>query len=112
MQPPLPTRWCARSSGGWQDLVDCRDGERLGGRVPRDVIEDSNSWLRRPWRRLKASLRVVGRAREGFGLSAKLLLLTFVFVMLAEVLIFVPSVANFRIAWLSERLTASRLAAL
>jgi signal transduction histidine kinase len=34
------------------------------------------------------------------------------FVMLAEVLIFVPSVANFRISWLSDRLTASRLAAL
>jgi signal transduction histidine kinase len=50
--------------------------------------------------------------RRGLGLSAKLLLLTIVFVMLAEVLIFVPSVANFRITWLSDRLTASRLAAL
>jgi signal transduction histidine kinase len=76
------------------------------------MMEDPNSWLRRLWRRLKASLRLVGRARERLGLSAKLLLLTFVFVMLAEVLIFVPSVANFRIIWLSERLTASRLAAL
>ena len=32
--------------------------------------------------------------------------------MLAEVLIFVPSVANFRITWLTDRLTAARLAAL
>ena len=32
--------------------------------------------------------------------------------MLAEVLIFVPSVANFRISWLTDRLTAARLAAL
>jgi signal transduction histidine kinase len=76
------------------------------------MMEDANSWLRRFWRRLKLSLPLVGRAREKLGLSAKLLLLTMVFVMLAEVLIFVPSVANFRINWLSERLTASRLAAL
>jgi signal transduction histidine kinase len=34
------------------------------------------------------------------------------FVMLAEVLIFVPSVANFRITWLTDRLTAAHLAAL
>jgi len=45
-------------------------------------------------------------------LSAKLLLLTISFVMLAEVLIFVPSVANFRISWLNDRLTAAQLAAL
>jgi signal transduction histidine kinase len=32
--------------------------------------------------------------------------------MLAEVLIFVPSVANFRITWLTDRLTAAQLAAL
>lgn len=70
------------------------------------------SWLRRLRRRVKASLRAIGTARERLGLSAKLLLLTLVFVMLAEVLIFVPSVANYRISWLSDRLTASRLAAL
>ena len=32
--------------------------------------------------------------------------------MLAEVLIFVPSVANFRVTWLNDRLTAAQLAAL
>jgi len=31
-----------------------------------------------------------------FGLSGKLLLLTIVFVMIAEVLIYVPSIANYR----------------
>lgn len=46
------------------------------------------------------------------GLSSKLLLLTLLFVMLAEVLIFLPSVANFRINWLMDRLTAAKLAAL
>ena len=49
---------------------------------------------------------------RGLGLSGKLLLLTIVFVMLAEVLIFVPSVANFRITWLTDRITAAQLAAL
>jgi len=38
------------------------------------------------------------------GLSTKLLLLTVVFVLLAEVLIFLPSVASYRISWLKERL--------
>ncbi len=46
------------------------------------------------------------------GLSAKLLVLTTLFVMLAEVLIFVPSVANFRNNWLLDRLMAAQLASL
>ena len=50
--------------------------------------------------------------RRGLGLSAKLLLLTALFVMIAEVLIFLPSVANFRVNWLTDRLTAARLASL
>jgi signal transduction histidine kinase len=41
------------------------------------------------------------------GLSTKLLLLTVLFVMLAEVLIFMPSVANFRLGWLEERLSTA-----
>jgi len=49
---------------------------------------------------------------RGPGLSAKLLLLTILFVMLAEVLIFLPSVANFRLNWLNDRLTAAQLASL
>lgn len=46
------------------------------------------------------------------GLPSKLLYLTALFVMLAEVLIFVPSIANFRVTWLTDRLTAARLASL
>lgn len=52
------------------------------------------------------------RRRVRFGLSAKLLWLTIAFVMLAEVLIFVPSVANFRKNWLMERLAAAQIASL
>jgi len=80
--------------------------------VPRDMIEEALSRTGRLWGRLKAVRRMLGSIRERLGLSAKLLLLTLLFVMLAEVLIFVPSVANFRISWLSDRLTAARLAAL
>jgi signal transduction histidine kinase len=47
-----------------------------------------------------------------FGLSGKLLVLTILFVMIAEVLIYVPSVANFRLTWLRDRLAAAHTAAL
>jgi signal transduction histidine kinase len=47
-----------------------------------------------------------------FGLSGKLLLLTALFVMVAEILIYVPSVANYRLAWLSDRIAAAHTAAL
>jgi len=41
---------------------------------------------------------------RGRGLSAKLLVLTAIFVLLAEILIFLPSIANFRLRWMEERL--------
>jgi signal transduction histidine kinase len=50
--------------------------------------------------------------RTRFGLSAKLLVLTILFVMIAEVLIYVPSVANFRVVWLKDRLATAYTAAL
>jgi signal transduction histidine kinase len=46
------------------------------------------------------------------GLSGKLLVLTILFVMIAEVLIYVPSVANFRVTWLKDRLQTGYTAAL
>jgi len=52
------------------------------------------------------------RPRLRFGLSGKLLFLTLLFVMIAEVLIYVPSVANFRLNWLQDRLSAAYTAAL
>ncbi len=45
-------------------------------------------------------------------MSARLLVLTILFVMLAEVLIFVPSIAQFRVSWFEERLAAAQLASL
>lgn len=62
----------------------------------------------------------VGDLREGAepprppgffqGLSARLLWLTIAFVMLAEVLIFLPSVANMRLLWLKDRLNTAAAA--
>jgi signal transduction histidine kinase len=46
------------------------------------------------------------------GLSGKLLLLTILFVMLAEVLIYIPSIANVRTMWLKDRAATARLAVL
>jgi len=48
----------------------------------------------------------------GKSLSARLLLLTIVFVMLSEVLIYAPSIGRFRLVYLEERLAAGRLAIL
>jgi signal transduction histidine kinase len=45
-------------------------------------------------------------------LSGRFLLLTIIFVMLAEVLIFVPSVARFRLDYLQARLDSSQIASL
>jgi signal transduction histidine kinase len=50
--------------------------------------------------------------RIRFGLSAKLLLLTVMFVMLAEVCIYIPSIARFRFNWLENKLGAAYTAAL
>jgi signal transduction histidine kinase len=82
------------------------------------VLRDNNN---EAWHRIP---EVIGRLRlpewvkaprwrwRDLGLPAKLLLLTAAFVMLAEILIFLPSVSNFRLSWLNERLTAAQLATL
>lgn len=48
----------------------------------------------------------------GFGLSGKLLGFTVAFVMLAEVLIYVPSIATYRERWLEDRLVRAHSVAL
>ncbi len=45
-------------------------------------------------------------------LSGRFLILTVIFVMIAEVLIFVPSVARFRLSYLQEKLELSQIASL
>jgi signal transduction histidine kinase len=51
-------------------------------------------------------------ARYSRSLSSQLLLLTVIFVMAAEVLIFFPSIANFRLNWLEQRLANAQIASL
>ena len=46
------------------------------------------------------------------GLSGKVLTLIMLFIMLGEVLIYVPSIANFRIGWLRQRIEAAQIASL
>jgi len=50
--------------------------------------------------------------RRGAGLSARLFALTVLFVTVSEVLIYVPSIANFRINWLADHLTMADAASL
>lgn len=50
--------------------------------------------------------------KRGLGLSGRLLVLTVLFVTLAELLIYVPSLASFRRSWLNDRLSAAHIAAL
>src|ERR1700735_1844071 len=56
--------------------------------------------------------RPVPLRAQRLGLSGKLLVLTILFVMIAEVLIYVPLVANYRVNWLNDRLASAYTAAL
>lgn len=50
--------------------------------------------------------------KSAFGLSSKLLMLTILFVMISEVMIFVPSISKFRVDWLTRKLELAEVAAL
>jgi signal transduction histidine kinase len=52
------------------------------------------------------------RPDQRLGLAGRVLLLVIGFVMLAEITIYVPSIANFREAWLRDRLSAASTAVL
>jgi len=60
----------------------------------------------------RPSLQSLLPERLARSLSAQLLVLTVAFVMLAEVFIYVPSIANFRATWLMDRINAAQLASL
>ena len=52
------------------------------------------------------------RLRKRSSLSARLLLLTICFIMVAEILIYVPSISRFRQVYMQEKLSAGELASL
>ncbi|RUP00001.1 MAG: HAMP domain-containing histidine kinase [Hyphomicrobium sp.] len=70
-----------------------------------DDGKKGRSLLLAPW-------HAITRFWESRGLPTKLIILTAVFVLVAEALIFLPSIASYRVTWLQERLTAAQLAAL
>ena len=84
--------------------------------MPRDmnerVIASTEKHLAAVWPWLRERTATMRRGWLHLGLPAKLLLLTAVFVMLAEILIFLPAIANYRLSWLNDRLTAANVAAL
>ena len=59
-----------------------------------------------------ASREVPERRPARLGLSGRLFLVTVAFVVVAEVLTYVPAVANYRIEWMSDRVAAAQVAAL
>ena len=93
---------------------DAADARRVAERAPGDRPRDHRAPAprrrpaERPLRRLMAE--ATSRAADGAralpgvmrGLSGRLLILTVLFVLLAEITIFVPSVANFRLNWLNR----------
>ncbi len=84
------------------------DPHNNGLREPPSTLSALKETLGWPWG-LPGVLR---RGWTGLKLPAKLLLLTAMFVMLAEILIFLPSIATFRTGWLNDRLQVSYVAML
>jgi signal transduction histidine kinase len=77
------------------------DNAKSGSESPATVtskIMSVGDVARRMWRRR--------------GLPSKLLLLTAAFFLIAQALIFLPSISNYRLSWLQQRLTAAQLASL
>jgi len=72
------------------------------------VSESQETELKKPARAFSKAWPILSNV----SLSTKLLMLTIGFVMLAEVLIFAPSVANYRKNWLLDRITAAQIASL
>ena len=59
-----------------------------------------------------SNINIRSKRKRLTGLSAKLLVLTAVFVLIAEILIFVPSIANFRNVWLRDHLLTAEAASI
>ncbi|NNE24173.1 MAG: HAMP domain-containing histidine kinase [Rhizobiales bacterium] len=73
-------------------------------------MQDDDQTVAEPGARPDAPLPP--RPRHWRGLSGKVLALTVLFVMVGEVLIFLPSIANYRVGWLQNRIAIAEVAAL
>lgn len=77
-----------------------------------DFLTAARGWLKSGLGRLHVGLSNFRSRGLRLGLSGKLLLMTIAFVMIAEVLIFLPSIAKYRIDWLNDRVTTSYVSSL
>ena len=80
-------------------------GQEGRDRKGEDRAEAGPRQPRQSWR-----ARIMAPLRQS--LSSQLLVLTILFVMLAEVMIYVPSLANFRDTWIRQRLVQAQIATL
>jgi signal transduction histidine kinase len=88
-----------------QDLERQKTADGQGQTGPEEtVVQRMVGTVRGAWRRLRSRVR--------FGLPAKLLVITGVFVMIAQVLIFLPALASFRVNWLNDRINTALVSAL
>ncbi len=88
-----------------QDLDRQNAADGQGHSLPAEtavqrVVQTVSGW----WRHL--------RSRVQFGLPAKLLVITGVFVMIAQILIFLPALASFRVNWLNDRINTALVSAI
>jgi signal transduction histidine kinase len=80
------------------------------GRQAADGLEQGVDRAVKTVQRLSPS--EIGTVPLASRLSSKLLVLTVVFVVIAEILIFVPSITNMRLSWLRDRLNTAAAAAI
>ncbi|MGZ9059056.1 MAG: hypothetical protein ACXW14_07430, partial [Burkholderiaceae bacterium] len=88
-----------------QDLERQKSADGQGQPGPEEtVVQRVLGTVSGAWRELRSRVR--------FGLPAKLLVITGVFVMIAQVLIFLPALASFRVNWLNDRINTALVSAL
>jgi signal transduction histidine kinase len=113
----MPYIWSRHATG----QAACLTIARTGARDRTDVLQALQERLNKSdappaeaaWP--SALQRGFGRLKGGWlrlNLPAKLLLLTIGFVLLAEILIFLPAMSAYRQGWLNDRLTEANVAAL
>lgn len=84
-----------------QDLERQESFDRKAQPLPDGTLNVSQGSL---WRRFRSRVR--------FSLPVKLLVITGVFVMIAQILIFLPALASFRVNWLNDRINTALVSAL
>lgn len=77
-----------------------------------DASGQPTGGIRRRLGALASAARQRWHSRVTFSLPVKLLIITGVFVMIAQILIFLPALASFRVNWLNDRINTALVSAL